>query len=260
MTFNAKIPVAEVNLGPGILAFFTTSRGGRSQHPYDSMNLGSGVGDAPQDVLANREEIESAVGAGVVYLNQVHGAAVIDSDDLMNRSLAGVADGDGHTSKCNTQALAVYVADCVPVLLADPTSGIVGAAHAGRPGLESKVITATVNRMISRGARAGEIRAAVGPCICAHCYEVPTEMARKFGSITNTQVSTTRWQTTGIALREAAHKELEACGIAAIMHVDQCTYELSGPDGSLFSHRRATHTSDETGGKTGRFAGIVRLV
>ena len=67
-------------------------------------------------------------------------------------------------------ALVVLVADCVPVLLAAPEQGLIGVAHAGRPGLLAGVIPAVVGRLRERGA--GELLAAVGPSVCGRCYEL----------------------------------------------------------------------------------------
>ncbi|NEE53613.1 polyphenol oxidase family protein, partial [Streptomyces sp. SID8455] len=73
-------------------------------------------------------------------------------------------------------ALAVLTADCTPVLLVDTVAGVVGAAHAGRPGLVAGVVPAVVEAMTALGARPSRITAHTGPAVCGRCYEVPEEM------------------------------------------------------------------------------------
>lgn len=72
----------------------------------------------------------------------------------------------------------MFAADCLPVLLGDPVTGIIGAAHCGRRGLERGVIGATVDLMKSKGADPANIVATLGPRICGDCYEVGDEIAR----------------------------------------------------------------------------------
>lgn len=252
------IPVTEVDLGPGIRAFYTSRSGGCSVGAYEGLNVGDTVGDAADAVESNRDTLGAFTGASVNYLRQVHGNAVVDvtaSDARDSRTPGAERQADGAVTSDPAVALCVYVADCVPVLLADPVARIIGSAHAGRPGLEARTISHTIELMVSQGADASRVRAAVGPCICPRCYEVPAEMALRFAQNTGTVVSQTQWDTPGIALRDAAHKELEAAGVAQVVHVDVCTYE----SGELYSHRWSTHHADETGGASGRFAGIVRL-
>src|SRR5699024_12180484 len=88
--------------------------------------------------------------------------------------------------------LGVLAADCLPVLFADPTTGTIGAAHAGRVGLLDGVLAATVDQMRRRGAR--EILAVIGPAICGRCYEVSPELARDV-EIGRAHVGRSRWGT-----------------------------------------------------------------
>lgn len=266
MISQHKIPVLEVDLGAGICAFFTTARGGASTPPYSSLNLGDKVGDSQGNVDVNRQLVSHAIGAKVRLLEQVHGCAVQDDDRFsLDGSTHGqtfaesdTLIGDGQVTTRSDLALGVYVADCVPVVLADPIAGVIATAHAGRPGLELKIISKTVDQMIRRGASVSQIKAAVGPCICEACYEVPQQMAQKFVQNTGTEPSVTKWGTTGISLREAAANELESCGVIDIKHIDVCTYERAGIDGEFFSHRWSTKHPTVTGARSGRFAGVVR--
>jgi YfiH family protein len=77
-------------------------------------------------------------------------------------------------------ALGILTADCVPILLADAKVGVIGAAHAGWKGALSGVIENTVAAMEKLGAHAGDIVAAIGPCIWQNSYEVGPEFPAPF--------------------------------------------------------------------------------
>ena len=94
--------------------------------------------------------------------------------------------------------LAVRAADCVPVLLADPDAGVIGAAHAGRPGLVAEVVPHTVAAMRALGA--ADITAWVGPHVCGACYEVPAEMQAEVVAVEPAAGATTSWGTPSLDL------------------------------------------------------------
>jgi YfiH family protein len=139
-------------------------------------------------------------------------------------------------------ALAVLVADCAPVLLADESAGIVAAAHAGRRGLLSGVLDATVAAMRDLGAKS--IIGRVGPAICGLCYELDAATVAEFDARIGGAGATTRWRTAGVDIGRAARFELARLGVDTA-RAGGCTYE--SPE--HYSHRRD--------GVTGRFAGIV---
>jgi YfiH family protein len=144
--------------------------------------------------------------------------------------------------------LAVLVADCVPVLLADPRAGVVGAAHAGRRGLADGVLEAVVAVMLSRGADPRRIRAALGPAAGGCCYEVPAAMRENVAERVPAAWATTRAGTPSLDLRAGAASVLAGLGIGAVLQVGGCTID----DPALYSYRRAP--------VTGRFAGLVRML
>lgn len=140
--------------------------------------------------------------------------------------------------------LAMRVADCVPILLADAAGSVVAAVHAGREGLLAGVIGAAV--AVVRERTDAPVRAWVGPHICGACYEVPDAMAKDAAARLGVGVPTTRWGTLGIDLGGAARHQLEQRGVA-VAEVGACT--LTGEH--LHSHRRNP--------AAGRLAGIVWL-
>lgn len=220
----------------------TDRRGGVSAAPYDELNLGGHVGDDPAAVIENRSRVAAAVGIPaerVLYMNQVHGrdVAVVDGP------WGGTApDVDALVTKAPGLALAVLVADCVPVLLADPASGVVAAAHAGRPGLMAGVVPAVVAAMRDLGAR--DIQARIGPSVCGRCYEVPATMQADILAEVPEAEATTRHGTPAVDVPRGVAAQLTAAG-AAVRRWHSCTLESD----EYFSHRGRR--------PTGRFAGLV---
>ncbi|MFF2623418.1 polyphenol oxidase family protein [Oerskovia jenensis] len=251
-------PVLEVDLGPGVRAAFTGRTGGTSPAPWSGLNLGLGVGDDAGRVLAHRESVGRWLGAPLVFGTQVHGAGVrvLSRDDRAAR----LEHGDGaatcgeHDALVTAQAglgLGVLVADCVPVLLADPGARVVGVAHAGRAGLLAGVVGAALGALLAQGARADRVRAVVGPSACGRCYEVPAQMREEVAAVRPGTRSTTSWGTPALDLPAGVVDELRAAGVREITTTDVCTLE----DERFYSHRLASRD----GLTTGRFAGVVAL-
>jgi YfiH family protein len=165
---------------PKVHALITTRAGGVSRGPYGvpphdrgGMNIGLASGDDISDVMANRALLRAALPANPCWLNQVHGAAVIDAAQA--ESNAGGADAS--FADAPNVVCAVSIADCMPVLLADTSGRCVGVAHAGWRGLASGVIQATVKSMRQRLEDAGaELLAYLGPTIGARHFEVGADV------------------------------------------------------------------------------------
>ncbi|WPF80976.1 peptidoglycan editing factor PgeF [Sanguibacter sp. 4.1] len=255
MQHAPQIPVLEVDLGPGIRAFFTTRAGGVSRAPWASLNVGTAVGDDPAHVSRNRERVDQAAGARVTFVSQVHGrsVAVLPASDGPGVPSAPALDAsteaDALVSRVVDAPVGVYVADCVPVLLADPSSGVVAAVHAGRPGVELGVLGEAVRAMVATGADIASIRAAVGPSVCGRCYEVPADLRERVAAAVPATWATTGWGTPGLDLPRGVLAQLADAGVTQVVHVDRCTRT----DDAFFSHRRAS----ADGLATGRFAGVV---
>lgn len=159
-------------------AAFTLRTGGASRGAWggvaglNGLNLGAACGDDPVAVEANRQALARFIGAEPRWLNQVHGADVVDAELLRGPVAADASFTDRPGVAC-----VVMVADCLPVLLADRQGRVVGAAHAGWRGLAGGVIQATVAAMRARlGEPEAELLAWLGPAIGSMVFEVGPEV------------------------------------------------------------------------------------
>lgn len=223
---------------------FTDRWGGVSTGSSATLDLSTGRGGSAAAAAKNWSRLRSAFGVdSVAVMRQVHGADVVQvggaADDLS-------PECDALVSTVPEVALCVRVADCVPVVLADVTTGVVAVAHAGRRGVAARVIDATVEAMRARGA--GRIEAWVGPHICGGCYEVPASMRRDVSAVAPAAFCCTTWGTPSLDLGAAALDQLHTAGCEPVGHPAACTRESE----DLFSYRRQ-------GSDSGRLAGLVVL-
>lgn len=229
---------------PGVRALFTGVDGGHGRGAHGSANLALHVGEDPTVVARNRELLSNQLGAPVVFVDQVHSAEV---HVLPAEGEVPVRTADALVTDRSDVALAIMVADCLPVLLTDPEAGVVAAAHAGRAGLLGGVLQQTLVAMEELGARAPRISAAIGPSICGRCYEVPDDMRTQAAQILPAAAATTSWGTPALDLRAGAVQALQGAGVPqeAIASQPPCTLE----DERFYSYRRAR--------TTGRFVGAI---
>ncbi|CAL9315384.1 peptidoglycan editing factor PgeF [Streptomyces sp. SudanB182_2057] len=227
---------------------FTDRWGGVSAAPYEELNLGGAVGDAPEAVRSNRELAAKSLGLDpdlVVWMNQVHGADVAVVDEPWGEG--PVPEADAVVTTRRGLALAVLTADCVPVLLVDPVAGVVAAAHAGRPGMVKGVVPAAVRTMVRLGAEPDRIIARTGPAVCGRCYEVPEAMRAEVAAVEPAAHAETSWGTPAVDVNAGVHAQLDRLGVCDRARTPVCTLESQ----DHFSYRR-----DRT---TGRLAGYVWL-
>ncbi|MEO7194118.1 MAG: peptidoglycan editing factor PgeF [Pseudonocardiaceae bacterium] len=223
----------------------TTRHGGVSVPPYAAFNLGEHVGDRPEAVAANRERLATGIGLPaqrLVWMEQVHGRTVTVIDGP--RSLP-VPASDALVTTEPRLAMVALVADCVPVLLADPVAKVVAAVHAGRAGAQAGVLPAALDAMRRLGARLEMVEALLGPSACGQCYEVPDQMRSDVESQLPGSACRTRWGTAGLDLRAGLWRQLAAAGVARVGVDPRCTLE----DPALYSYRRE--------GITGRLAALI---
>ena len=215
--------------------------------PYDSLNLGTHVGDDANAVARNRAVLQHALGVKPVFLNQVHG---IDVQELDHDTPDGAAVDGAFTSKRGL-ACTVMVADCLPVLLCDPQGTQVAAVHAGWRGLAGKGGIGVLEQVLKRfkpqalveyAQCAPQLIAWLGPCIGPTAFEVGSEVVRAFTQ-TNPQAlecfslqSNGKWLANLPAL---ARQRLAALGVTRIFGNDgSAPWCTVGNPSQFFSHRR----------------------
>ena len=164
----------------GVRACMTDRSGGVSAAPWDSMNLGSHVGDDPQAVARNRALLAQRMGAQPVFMAQVHGNGVLE----IRRDTPHDVQADACWTRQPGLACTVMVADCLPVLLCDAHGDWVAAAHAGWRGLAGTgghgVLEALWQQLLAQGADPRRTQAWLGPCIGPQAFEVGPEVRQAF--------------------------------------------------------------------------------
>ena len=194
------------------------------------------MGDSAETVARNRELLSKITGP-IQFMNQVHGDVVVEVKSLIDDPTC-----DALITTVPGIALAVMVADCIPLLLSSST--VVGAVHVGRRGLMNSVAVKAVDAMRKLGA--DQIHAQLGPSICGRCYEVPQELADEVVAKHPSASSLTNNLTPALDLPRALISDLVAHGV---------TYEASTictlENNEYFSYRRHNIT--------GRNAGVVWL-
>ena len=279
---------------PGVQALFTTRTGGVSQAPFDSLNLGDHVRDDPAAVAANRQILTAALqrsspGAHPVFLQQVHGCDV----EALNAHTADGTAADACVSVHPGAVCTIMVADCLPVLLAHRSAGVVAAAHAGWRGLAGEGgvgVLETVFARFSVLVQAQQAQAAIqneadtgraghatgplavqtaaqiaadtqvwlGPCIGPTAFEVGDEVRQAFVAASAPAAGCF---TPGAApgkwwahLSGLARQRLQALGLTAIYGNDGSAPWCTVSDPTrFFSHRRDAAAL----GSTGRMAACI---
>lgn len=183
------------DLGAGVGALMTARPGGVSQGAYQGCNLGHHVGDDPQAVSANREQVALLTGGRPVWLDQVHGAEVLRLPSVAPQpsgegAPVGAPQADGALSTEPGVVCTAMVADCLPLLLAAPEGRGVAALHAGWRGLAGAgamrgrgIVEAGVEALCeATGADPQDIRVWLGPCIGPSAFEVGADVLQGFGA------------------------------------------------------------------------------
>jgi hypothetical protein len=238
------VSLDRVDLGAGIVAGFTTRRGGVSSGAFDSLNLADHVGDELTAVHANRTRLANILGLPLRLMRQAHGH---DVHVITDAETAVAPDADALVTSRRGLGLSVLVADCVPVLLSDPEVGVVAAVHAGRRGVVADVVGAAVVAMQGLGADTSRMRAALGPAICPACYPVGADVQAEVVEVAPEAAAVAADGSPAVDLRLAIAVRLARLGIQASVS-NICTAESP----RHFSYRRDR--------QTGRTAGVIGLL
>jgi len=240
----------------GIRHGFFGRRGGHSTGDFASLNASESVGDKSNNVRQNREQITGILGfapEALAQVKQVHSARVVTLTDPA--AIHERPEADAIVTNIGGACLGILTADCTPILLADSEAGIIAAAHAGWRGAVSGIAEATVDAMVSLGARPDRITAAIGPTISADNYEVGPEWAaellRHHRDAAN-RLSRPEGGREHFDLPGFVFDHLIGAGVGVVDDLRLCTY--AAPK-KYFSHRWAT----QKGIPTGRQLSVIGL-
>jgi polyphenol oxidase len=218
---------------------FSLRSGGVSEGRYASLNLGRSVGDDPEHVAENARRFagEIAVDLDRLYeASQVHGRGVVDARGPITE--VRKREADALVSMDAGVGVGVRTADCVPILIADPRTGVVSAVHAGWRGLVAYVIAAAVQRMHEQGAQPGDLVAAIGPHIRAESFEVGKDVASEIASAAHgVDVIVSRGARPHVDLAKVVVAQLVHAGIAK-ERIDDIGGDTFADAERFFSHRR----------------------
>ncbi len=239
-----------------VRALSTTRAGGVSTGPWGlagghpgGLNLGVACGDTPAAVAGNRARLRRLVPSAPVWLRQVHGRDVLHVERPPAEG-APLPVADAAVTASADCVLVIQTADCLPVLLADARSRVVGAAHAGWRGLAEGVLEATIESMRALGASPASLHAWIGPGIGPEAFEVGDDVHRAFvAEDAGASVHFSPRAAPGKWLADLpglARRRLAAAGVTAVGQSGLCT--MADP-ARFYSYRRD--------GQCGRMASLV---
>ena len=252
------IEAPELASYPNLKHAFFTRVGGVSEGVYASLNGGLGSSDDPAHVAENRRRMAADLDItpdAMLSVHQIHSASAV--------IVEGPWDGDrpkadGMATILPSIALAITTADCGPILFADPHVNVIGAAHAGWRGALNGVLEATLDAMVSLGARRDKIVAVLGPTISQAAYEVGPDLMTDF---TDRDADNRRFfepsDRAGHArfdLPGYIEMRLVTAGIGEFANLGLCTYT---DEDRFFSYRRTTHRREPD---YGRLISAITLV
>ncbi len=224
---------------PQLVAGVSTRHGGVSSEGYQSLNLGVHTDDDPSAITQNLSLFCSDLGispAALARSYQVHGS------EIWQTSLPGYQSGyDAIISETPGIIAGVGIADCCPILLADPVRRVAAAIHAGWKGTVAQIVHKSASAMIEAGSNPADILAYIGPCISIENFAVGDEVAEQFE---HKEKRGDRWH---VDLKATNAAQLRDVGINQIEVSEYCTVEQNDV---FFSHRKEK-------GITGRMLAVV---
>ncbi len=231
----------------GFVHGFTLRTGGISAGPFATANFGRGVGDRTAAVEENHRRLAATLGYECLFeVHQVHGRRLRVARPHEDPAEVRQEEADGLVATHPGLAVGVRVADCVPVLLADPDTGAVAAVHAGWRGVEARIVPAAVERL-GGGPR---LLAAIGPHIRQAHFEVGREVAERLVAVAHGEdVVACHGGKPHVSLARIVRAQLRAAGVDD-ERVDDVGGGTFADPVRFFSYRR-------DGGRTGRHLAVV---
>ena len=221
---------------------FFTRNGGVSEGIYKSLNCGTYSNDQKTNILENRALACARLSkdAKLIEIHQTHSNKVHVYDEQNT-----IPNADAIVTDQKNIALSIVTADCAPVLFADASAHVIGAAHAGWKGAHTGILENTIIKMCELGARKENIVCAIGPCIAQKSYEVGPEF---FEQIDNKQyfIKSKNSGFYQFNLETYVYDKLIEAGLRKIEPLNTDTYEIKN---GFFSYRRKTHLNEENYGR-----------
>lgn len=201
----------------GVRAFTTTRAWG---------SFGTQSDEPVRVVMGRWNTLQQALGvARFATAHQVHGADVVEHAAGWTGWLRHGA-ADGHLAAARGTAMAVTIADCVPVFVAHP-SGAAAVLHSGWRSTEAGITGRAIARLGALGFAAADLVVVAGPAICGRCYEVSPEVhARLTGRMVE--------RPTPVDLRAIIAAQARAAGVRRVEVSGRCT---RCDNDRFFSHR-----------------------
>ena len=247
----------------GFANAFSTRLGGVSPMPTADLNLAGFNEDVAENIYENRRRFLKLFKGEWTLTGcwQMHSADVrVVKSETDAQPKPGVLGDDQYcdalVSNVPKILVAIKTADCVPILLGDPSSGAFAAVHAGWRGTSSSIVARAIEQMQREyGTQSDNVRAAIGPAANACCYEVGAEVIDKFKerlADSDSLFTPTRAGHARIDLQKANRDQLVAAGVAAErIHIAPfCTMDRND---LFFSYRREKHAR----GRVGRLMSVI---
>lgn len=209
------------------------------------LNLGLNTNEKEEVIFENRELLLSEID---LEAHQIAFAIQVHQTNVQYVEQGGTfPNTDAFVTDKQNVALAIQVADCAAILMADINNKVIGAAHAGWRGAAGNIVPKTVEKMKDLGAKSKNIKVFVSPCISLENFEVGEEVAKQFPV---EFVDWERFEKPHVDMKGFINQQLLNMGLSQY-HIeidDSCT--ISNP--SFYSYRRQKE-------KSGRMMGIIKL-
>jgi YfiH family protein len=242
----------------GVPHGFFGRRGGLSTGTVAGLNCGTGSGDDPKIVEANRRLAADAIlpQAPIASVYQVHSPTAVIVYEAVPH--AERPQADALVTGRPGLLLGVVTADCAPILMADQNAGVIAAVHAGWRGASAGVTDQAIAAMLSIGAKIEHIAAAIGPCLAKASFEVDPDFVDclMINDPENEQFF-------GEGLRGKMHFDLEAylvarLATAGIQRIEAVGLDTYAHQDRFYSYRRSTHRGEPTYGRQLSLIGLAR--
>ena len=232
----------------GVKHLFTEKLGGVGDRPYSSVYDPVWLSEETQQRV-RQLWLTLCEGAGlprgICFTRQIHSDIVrtVGSDEMVLPPLPALpVDCDGLCTAEKGVPLAVFGADCLPVLLCEEEAGVIAALHCGWKGTARDMAGAGVRALLEKGARSERIRAALGPGISGCCFETGPEVPEAMAALLGRDADGVFWPEEGVPgkfmvdLKEVNRRRLLQLGLKA-ENIDVSPDCTMCETGRYWSHR-----------------------